>query len=131
MIRKSIIMFMGFFYIFAGVNHFINPEFYKPLIPHYLPWRDIINICSGIFESVFGIGILFEKSRQISAYGIIVLLLLFIPSHVYFIQIGACIPDGLCVPMWIAWVRLIVIHPILIFGAYYVSRNKSSIQQLK
>ncbi len=120
---KSITMFMGFFYFFAGVNHFINPEFYKPLIPDYLPWNDVINFTSGLLESAFGIGVLFGKTRKISAYGIIVLLFLFIPSHIYFIQIGGCIPDGLCVPLWIAWVRLIVIHPILISWAYYVSKN--------
>jgi len=125
MIKKSIIMFMGLFYIFAGVNHFINPEFYKPLIPDYLPWNDILNVISGLLESVFGMGILCKKTRKISSYGIITLLFLFIPSHIYFIQIGACIPNGLCVPMWIAWVRLIIIHPILIYWAYYVSKSNN------
>ncbi|HRI31726.1 MAG TPA: hypothetical protein PLQ21_09355, partial [Candidatus Kapabacteria bacterium] len=82
-------MFMGLFYVFAGVNHFINPEFYKPLIPDYLPRNDILNVISGLLESVFGMGILFKKTRKISSYGIITLLFLFIPSHIYFIQIGA------------------------------------------
>jgi uncharacterized membrane protein len=70
MIKKSIIMFMGLFYIFAGVNHFINPEFYKPLIPDYLPWNDILNSISGLLESVFGMGILFKKTRKISSWKI-------------------------------------------------------------
>jgi uncharacterized membrane protein len=114
---------MGTFYVFAGVNHFINPEFYEPLIPDYLPWHNFINYASGVLEILFGLGIFSKHYRKLSAQGIIVLLLLFVPSHIYFIQIGACIPYGLCTPMWLAWLRLIFVHPILLYWAYAVSKK--------
>lgn len=69
---------------------------------------------------MLGFGLLFPKLRDLAAWGIIVLLLLFIPSHVYFIQIGSCVEDGLCVPSWVAWVRLLIIHPLLVLWAYQV-----------
>jgi len=122
-LRKTLTYLMGAFYVFAGVNHYVNPEFYEPLIPDYLLGHDFINYASGAMEILFGLGIFFKHYRKLSARAIIVLLLLFVPSHINFIQIGACIPDGLCTPMWLAWMRLILIHPILMYWAYSVSKN--------
>lgn len=112
-------VFIGFM-LFAGINHFLNPEFYYPLIPTYLVFPETINMVSGILEVGLALLLLFPKWRPIGAYGIIVLLLLFIPSHVYFIQIDACVPDGLCTPIWVAWVRLLVIHPLLLLWTWKI-----------
>jgi uncharacterized membrane protein len=108
------------FYLVAGINHFINPEFYFGLIPQYLPFPVLINYASGVLEVILGIGVGIPKWRKVSVYGIIILLVLFIPSHVYFIQIGSCVEDGLCVSLWIAWGRLLIIHPLLIYWAWAV-----------
>lgn len=113
------------FYIVAGFNHFLNPEFYLPLIPPIFPDPEKINVLSGIVEILLGTGILFYRTRKICSYGIIILLLAFIPSHVYFIQIGSCIESGLCVPEWIGWIRLILIHPVLLFWAWKVGNSSS------
>ncbi len=118
MIKKALFLSLIGFYVFAGLNHFINPEFYYPLIPDYLIYIKEINLLSGISEVLLGIGLLIPKLRKVSATLIVLMLLAFIPSHVYFIQIGGCITEGLCVPSWIAWFRLIIIHPILIFWAW-------------
>ena len=106
------------FYIVAGLNHFRDPDFYIPLIPDYFPFPTAINVISGIIEILLGIGLIFSRTRTISAYLIILMLISFIPSHVYFIQIGSCIEGGLCVPEWVGWVRLIIIHPLLIWWAW-------------
>ena len=108
------------FYLFAGVNHFIHPDFYYGLIPDYLPFPEFINITSGVLEVVFAIVILIPHLRKISTNGIILLLIAFIPAHIYFIKIGSCVEGGLCVAPWIAWVRLILIHPLLMLWAWYV-----------
>ena len=109
---------MGLFYLLAGINHFRDPSFYLPLIPDYLPWHEVINWVSGIAEIVLAIGIVLPTTRKFASMGIIAMLILFIPSHVYFIQIGGCIQDGLCAPLWVGWVRLIVVHPLLIYWAW-------------
>ena len=106
------------FFIIAGLNHFIMPEFYYPLIPDYLPFHDAINTISGLVEILLGIGLLFKTTRNFSAWGIIILMVLFIPSHVYFIQLGSCVDGGLCVSPFIAWFRLVVIHPLIVFWAW-------------
>lgn len=114
---------MGLFYVFAGVNHFVNPHFYEPLIPDYFPLNRVINYGSGVLEVVLGLGVLTTRFRKASAYAIFVLLILFIPTHIYFIQIGACIKDGLCTPMWVAWVRLVFIHPLLLYWTIFVAKQ--------
>ena len=119
-LRKGLLWMLSLFFIAAGLNHFVNPGFYLPLIPAYFPWKEGINWLSGLLEVMLGFGLLFPKLRDLAAWGIIVLLLLFIPSHVYFIQIGSCVEDGLCVPSWVAWVRLLIIHPLLVLWAYQV-----------
>jgi uncharacterized membrane protein len=112
------------FYLAAGLNHFRMPSFYLPLIPDYLPFKSLINIASGIAEMLLALLLLFEQTRKWAAIGIILLLLCFLPSHIWFIQQGGCVdPGGLCVPEWIAWVRLLLIHPILIWWAWHFTRS--------
>jgi len=110
------------FYVLAGLNHFRDPEFYLPLIPEYFPAHELINYVSGILEVILGVLIIPVTTRKYAATGIIILLICFIPAHVYFIQIGGC-AGKLCVPEWIAWVRLLIIHPILIYWAYRYTKS--------
>jgi uncharacterized membrane protein len=103
------------FFVVAGVNHFVNPDFYYPIIPDYLPFPVLINKISGILELMLSIGFIWKKTRTYAAYIAIAMLIAFIPSHIYFIKIDACVGEGLCVPMWVAWLRLLLIHPLLIY----------------
>jgi uncharacterized membrane protein len=114
---------LGIFYILAGINHFWHPDFYLPLIPDYLPYLNVINYFSGSLEIIFGILVLMPSTKHWGAVGIIFLLIAFLPSHFYFINIGACISEGLCVPIWVAWIRLLLVHPLLILWAIQVLRK--------
>ena len=106
------------FFFVAGLNHFRDPEFYYGLIPDYLPYHQAINIISGLAEMAIALGLLFAQTRKFSAYACMLMLIAFIPSHWYFIQIGSCIEGGLCVESWLAWVRLVLIHPLLLFWVW-------------
>ncbi len=121
-LSKANLFLLSGFYVFAGVNHFINPEFYYPLIPDYLTFHEAINYISGLAEILLGIGVLVNKTRRLSSYLLVAMLVSFIPAHVYFIQIGSCIETGLCVPEWISWTRLLIIHPLLILWALSVRK---------
>jgi len=116
--KKAFRYLFGFLFILAGINHFINPGAYLPLIPPYFPEPELINLISGLLEVLFGTGLLFEKYRRASAYGIIALLILFIPAHVYHIQMDGCVSENICIPVWAAWIRLLIGQPLLILWAY-------------
>ena len=120
--KKLVIQGMGYFYLIAGLNHFLTPGFYLPLIPPFFSDPELINLLAGIAEVLLGMGILYFPTRVRAAWGIFLMLIAFIPSHWYFIQINACV-EGFCVPEWIGWVRLFVIHPLLLFWTYWVAKN--------
>lgn len=115
--KKIALYGQSMFYLLAGINHFRDPDFYLALIPPYFGYHETINFLSGGTEILLAVLLIPIKSRKTAAYGILLLLIAFIPAHVYFIQIGSCIPNGLCVPAWLGWGRLLVIHPLLIIWA--------------
>lgn len=120
-LKKTSLYIQATFYLMAGSNHFFNAGFYYPLIPGYLQgFSGLINIMSGVIEMTFGLMLFISKTRKIAAFGIMLMLIAFIPSHAYFIQIGSCIESGLCVPAWVGWIRLLIIHPLLLWWAFSV-----------
>lgn len=108
-------------YFLAGLYHFINPEFYLEFIPPYLPDANVLNFLAGISEITLAILLVFPKTRKWAAYGIIAMLIAFVPAHVHMIELGGTIPNGPSLPLWAAWVRLVVLHPILIIWAWWHS----------
>jgi uncharacterized membrane protein len=121
--KKAITTTLAVFYICAGLYHFINPSFYLKLIPDYLPQPYLINYTVGGIELILGCIVLSPKYRKFACYAIILLLIVLIPSHIFFIAQGSCVEDGLCVPEWVSWGRLLLIHPLLMYWAYAVSKN--------
>ncbi|MBY0479678.1 MAG: hypothetical protein K2Q24_18675 [Chitinophagaceae bacterium] len=115
---KIAVYLLGILYVLGGINHFVNPDFYLPLIPDYFPFHSLLNYASGAGEVLAGIAVLIPSTRKIGCNAILFLLIAFLPAHIYFIQKGGCLSESLCVPVWVAWVRLIVIHPILLYWAY-------------
>jgi uncharacterized membrane protein len=112
-------------YLAAGINHFRMPEFYLPLIPDYMGNKMLLNTLSGIAEILLAIALIVPVTRKWAVYGIIAMLLSFLPAHIWFITEGGCLdPQGLCVPVWVAWIRLVVIHPILLYWAWYHRNTK-------
>ncbi len=112
----SLILF-SIFYGIAGTMHFINPDIYLQVIPDYLDDAVLLNYLAGIAELLIAITIWFRPLRNYAVYGTILMLIAFIPAHVYFLQIGSCAGE-LCIPAWIGWLRLIIIHPLLIYWAW-------------
>jgi uncharacterized membrane protein len=115
---------MSLFYFLAGLNHFLNPNFYVKLIPSFFPKPELLNDISGTIEIVLSILILFSRTRKIGAWGIILMLIAFIPVHIQFLWIGTCVDKETCLPLFAWWFRLIVIHPVLIYWAYSIQVNK-------
>jgi uncharacterized membrane protein len=118
MIKKISLWLQVLLYLAAGINHFRVPEFYYPIIPDYLGHQSVINAAAGIAEIVLAIGLAFSATRKWAAYGIILLLLAFLPSHIYMITNHAPLPG------WVLWARLLVGQPLLILWAWSVRHIK-------
>jgi uncharacterized membrane protein len=108
-------------YPLLGANHFINPDFYSVMFPPWLAdYAFELNLLAGIAEIVLGLNLFLPQFRALAAKGIILMLIAFLPVHVYMIQAGGCLSPMVCLPLWLAWVRLVVMHPILMLSAWRV-----------
>lgn len=131
MLRRISLLLLIVLYIGAGINHFWHPVGYLSIIPPYLPCHEAINIIAGIAELILGMLLIFPATRRFAAYGIAVMLVAFIPSHIYMIQKSGCMGTGgaLCIPAWLAWVRLIPLQFILIWWAVFHAKAGRKIQK--
>lgn len=69
-------------YIGAGIMHFLQPQSYLRIMPAWVPWPEAAVLWSGVAEVVLGAGLLFGKTRQAAALGIIALLIAVFPANV-------------------------------------------------
>jgi uncharacterized membrane protein len=77
--QKPIFLYlMAAFYMLAGSFHFINTGFYLPIMPSWIPEPKLIVYLSGLLEIALGISILIESFRNLSAWFIIGLLLMYL-----------------------------------------------------
>jgi uncharacterized membrane protein len=105
---------MSGIYIFAGVMHFITPVNYVKTVPKYIPKRMLMVYISGVFEILFGIGLLFPETQSWSAIGIIALLIAVFPANIYMAQ---RMKEKQSKFTWIAYARL-PLQLVLIYWAY-------------
>ena len=104
-------------YIVAGVLHFIKPNAYLRIMPPYIPYPKAMVICSGIAEIILGIGILFSETKNTSIYGIVAMLIVFIPVHIYMLQSKEAAKG---VPKWFLWFRLSLQFILIWWAVFYL-----------
>lgn len=71
------------FMIYAGIQHFLKPAFFMPFVPEFLPLKTTIIYASGVAEILVGALLLSKKYAKIGAIGVLVLLFLFLPIHIW------------------------------------------------
>jgi len=109
---------MSLFYISIGIKHFINADWFMKIMPPYLPYHKELVYLSGAFEIIFGIMLLFEKTRFFAAWGLILLLIAVFPANIYLAQTnGAAMNTSPAV----AWGRL-PFQAVFIVLAYWHSK---------
>ena len=72
----------GAFFCFAGIMHFIRPNFFKHFIPDFFP-KKLVNYAIGIIEFALGLGIFLAPTVKIASLGIIFLLIFLLPIHIW------------------------------------------------
>ena len=123
-IKTLTIYILGIFYLNVGITHFTNPDFFLVIMPPYLHYQEFFVYLSGIFEILFGLMIIFKKTRFYGAWGIFFLLIAVFPANIYLYssyeaqEILSITKEGSCI-------RLFYQIPLLIL-AYWHSLEKSS-----
>ena len=81
--KRALLRVMSAFYVLGGVYHLVNPGFYLPMMPPYLPWHRELVFISGVAEIVLGIAVLIPSLRRRAALGIIALLIAVFPANLH------------------------------------------------
>jgi uncharacterized membrane protein len=80
--KRIALVLLAAFFVFAGVTHFTNPEFFIAIVPAWLPNPPLMVASSGVAEILGGIGVLIPKTRRLAGWGLIALLVAVYPANV-------------------------------------------------
>ena len=106
--------FMASLYILAGILHFIYPAMYMRIMPTWIPSRKGMVYLSGVLEIAFGGSLFLPMASEIALYGIMILLVLFLPVHTHMLRDEKA---AMGLPDWVLLLR-IPLQGLLIYWAY-------------
>jgi len=110
---------MGAVYVVAGVTHFLAPKTYEAVVPPRLPRPRALVYASGLAEIGLGVGVLLERTRNVSAWGIVALLVAVFPANVY-MATGEDLPERVeDVPDAALWARLPLQAVLVAWALWY------------
>ena len=123
-IKNISIYIMSLLYILVGIKHFSDPNFFLKIMPKYLDYHLELVYLSGFFEILFGVLLIFKKTRFFGAWGVFILLICVFPANIYLYNSEAA-QIALDISKSQALIRLPFQIPLLIL-AYWHSNEKSS-----
>lgn len=115
-------LLLAVFFIAAGVNHFVNPDFYVKIMPPYLPWHLELVYLSGVFEIVFGAMLLIPRLSRAAAWGIIAVLIGVFPANIHMAVNSHLYPE---ISPLLLTLRL-PLQGVLIVWAYWFTRREAA-----
>jgi uncharacterized membrane protein len=66
----------------AGIFHFIAADGFAAIVPDYLPYPLALVYVSGVFEFLFGVGLLIPRVSRFAAWGLIALFICVFPANI-------------------------------------------------
>lgn len=81
--KRPLLYVMSTVYLVAGVAHFLAPKPFERAVPPQFPRPLELVYLSGIIEIVLGVGVLCRRTRQVSAWGIVALLIAVFPANAH------------------------------------------------
>lgn len=123
--KRPLCYVMGGLYVLAGVLHFVAPKVYAQIVPPQLPRPLDLVYLSGVAEIALGVGLLFDRTRRLSAWGVLALLVAVFPANVYMATSDVTLQG---VPEWasdpsatVRWARL-PLQGVLALWAWWYTR---------
>ncbi len=110
---------LALIFIVGGFFHLKKPGLYKKITPPYIPQKDTVVLLTGIIEMILGFMLITKDTQTMAAWGIIVVLMLFLPVHFYMLQNKEA---SLKLPQWILLARL-PLQFLLIYWAWMYVGN--------
>lgn len=102
-------------YLGAGISHFVMPRFFEGIVPDWLPAPRLVNIVAGVVEILFAIGLFFPATRTLSAWLVIIFLIVVFPANIKQMKQRS---SQRHMPLWLAWLIRLPMQLLLIYGAF-------------
>jgi uncharacterized membrane protein len=109
---------LAVFFVLAGINHFVSPDFYLQMMPAYLPWHEELVVLSGVLEVGGGLCVLAPSIREAAGRGLVLLLIAILPANVNMALHPELFPD---IPEWALYARL-PLQLVFIGWAWWATR---------
>ena len=116
--RKFSLFGLSLFFIYFGIDHFINPEFYLSIMPPAFPLHAEAVYISGFFEIIGGISVLIAPLRKIAGWGLVALLICVYPANIYMAITPEAFPE---ISIGLLYFRL-PLQFLFIYWAYSATR---------
>ncbi|NNF29887.1 MAG: hypothetical protein HKO97_06420 [Flavobacteriaceae bacterium] len=109
---------LGIIFVAAGFYHFRKPKLYERIMPPYIPMHSTLVLISGAIEMILGLMVLNPETQVIAAWGMIGLLILFLPVHIHMLQNEDA---SLKLPKWVLILRIPLQFALIYWVYQYVS----------
>ena len=76
-ITKLLIYVYVVFFISAGLNHFLNPQFYDAIVPDFIPFPRLVHQITGVIEIILPFFLLTRFRKEAALLMIIFLVILY------------------------------------------------------
>ena len=76
-ITKLLIYVYVVFFIVAGLNHFLNPQFYDAIVPDFIPFPRLVHQITGVIEIILPLFLLTRFRKEAALLMIIFLVILY------------------------------------------------------
>ena len=109
---------LSVFFVYFGIDHFINPDFYLSIMPPAFPLHAEAVYISGFFEILGGICVLIPSLRKLAGWGVIALLFSVYPANIYMAINPEAFPE---ISIGLLYFRL-PLQFLFIYWAYSITR---------
>ncbi len=123
--RRLALLALAAFFVVAGVNHFLNPDFYVAIMPPYLPAHLELVYLSGVFELVGGVAVLVAGVRVLAGWGLILLLIAIFPANLHTALHPELFPDVSTVAMY----ARLPLQLVFIAWAYWATQPEAAVAE--
>ena len=120
--RKNLIVnlvsvIFGVIMLLASINHIINPEIYTAMIPEFIS-PTFAHAFSIVTEGLIGFLFLIPKTRKYAAAGFTLLMIVFLPLHVWDVFRENHLDNPLVTTLTVAMVRLVIQFVLIAVGIW-------------
>ena len=116
------IFVMGIMYVFIGIKHFTDPQYFLEIVPPQLPFKLFLVYITGLMEIIGGAAILSLKTRKMGAFLIIFLLVSVFPANIY-LYVSEFPQNALGVSKMDALIRMPFQIPLILLAYWHSKKN--------